>query len=133
MILPTLVTQVLRNACGDLIDVQANPLRRADTPADTLPAIRVRPSGNPWAEGDRMAGRLVVVSFSQDGDPLTINPLALIDRATGDVLPEYMAGLPGVSMKLRTVAPSILRNTHPELPSYVAAYWSAAVTLGSAA
>lgn len=133
MILPTLVAQVLRNVCGNLVDVQATPIRGETAPPENLPAIRIRPRGNAWAADGRMSGRMLVVSFVHGSEPLIINPRVLVDPLTGDVLPEYMTGLPGVSMKLRTCSPMRIGNQKPHLPSYAAHYWSAIATLGGAA
>ncbi|PYC75201.1 hypothetical protein C7C45_04855 [Micromonospora arborensis] len=129
MVLPTLVSQVLTNACGDLVDVQSSATRGRTLAPDKLPAIRIRPRGSAWSADGRMTGRLVVITFIEGRSPMIINPLYLVDRITGDVLPEHMAGLPGVSMKLRTVAKRRGNNWRDDLPSYAAHYWSAVATL----
>ncbi|MFI7429262.1 hypothetical protein ACIBPB_19925 [Micromonospora sp. NPDC049836] len=129
MILPTLVCQVLANACGDLVDVQPSAARGKTMRPEIRPAIRVRPREAPWVDGNRIVGRLLVVTFVDSDDPLIIKPLNLVDRWTGNVLPEYLAGLPGVSMKLRTIERTIIANKIPSCPSYAAHYWSASVTL----
>ncbi|MFD0973704.1 hypothetical protein [Plantactinospora endophytica] len=129
MILPTLVSQVLTNVCGNLVDIQPSAPRGEVMRPEIRPAIRVRPRCIPWVEGNRLTGRLLVVTFVDGGDPLTINPLTLVNRVTGDVLPEHMTGLPGVAMKLRTMDRPIIRDKIPHRPSYVAHYWSAVATL----
>ncbi|MEV4722480.1 hypothetical protein [Micromonospora humida] len=126
MILPALVVQVLANAYGDRFHVYAQQERRGDVPPDVVPAIRIRPKFAPWTHQGRMSGRLTVVTFTQGNRPPVIDPLTLVDRVTGDVLPEYMAGIPGISLRVRTLADQpVIRTGNPHLPSYTAAYWSA--------
>ncbi|MFI6243957.1 hypothetical protein ACIBEF_29235 [Micromonospora sp. NPDC050795] len=133
MILPTLVVQVLTNAHGDRFHVYAHPDQTGDSRPEVLPAIRVRSKAAPWTHQGRMFGRLTVVTFTPDGIPPIIDPLTLVDPLTGDVLPEYMAGIPGVSLRLRALADEpVIRAGDPTKSSYSAVYWSAVATIGDA-
>ncbi|MGC5381247.1 hypothetical protein ACPXB1_22505 [Micromonospora sp. DT68] len=128
MILPTLVSQVLASAYPGA-DVQPSAIRGMTHTPEVLPAVRLRPRGNAWSADGRMTGRLVVVTFIEGSTPMVIDPMSLVDPTTGDVLPRYMAGLDGVSMKLRTVSRKRIGNKVDHLPTYAAHYWGCAVTL----
>ncbi|MEV0733309.1 hypothetical protein [Polymorphospora sp. NPDC050346] len=126
MILPTLVAQVLRNVSGDLVDVQPVAIRgQRIPPPERTPAIRVRPKKVPWIDGGRMIGRLLVLSISH-GDPLIVDPFALVNRRTGYVLDEHMTGMPGVSMQIRCADPT--RSTSAR----TAQCWSVIAALANA-
>ncbi|SCG69625.1 hypothetical protein GA0070609_4430 [Micromonospora echinaurantiaca] len=132
MIVPALVTRVLYNAYGDCFTVEATAIKRGDhlPPAESLPLIRVRPRAASWTANGRMIQRLTIVTFAQDNEPPMPNHRDLIDR-WGYVLPDYLAGLPGVVMELRSTDKATIRANRPECPSYSAVYWSAAVALGA--
>ncbi|MEV4492718.1 hypothetical protein AB0K04_21695 [Micromonospora coxensis] len=134
LILPALVTDVLRAAYPEITDIHPHSAHGAIRWPEGSPSARVRPRNTAWSANDRLIGTLIVVTFDWHADPIVIDPLSLVDRDGGYVRDQYMTNLHGVSLRLRSIQPvkTVIR-TGTGKPSYAVHAWSASARLGGAA